>query len=58
MGMFEDRHFDEPFLTQEDHSRMKTMLLDPNKDLPLGISESVLQKATNLYETCIVKIRE
>lgn len=56
--MFEDRYFDEPFLTQEDHSRMKTMLLDPNKDLPLGISESVLQKATNLYETCIVKIRE
>lgn len=56
IGIVEGKRFDEPFLIQEDRSRMKIMLLDPNKDLPLQTIENILQKAINLYKTGEVKI--
>ena len=58
IGIVEGKRFNEPFLIQEDRSRMKIMLLDPNKDLPLQTIESILQKAINLYKTGKIKIKE
>lgn len=56
IGIVEGKRFDEPFLIQEDRSRMKIMLFDPNKDLPLKTIENILQKAINLYKTGEIKI--
>lgn len=58
IGIVEGKRFDEPFLIQEDRSRMKIMLFDPNEDLPLQTIESILQKAINLYKTGEIKIKE
>lgn len=58
IGIVEGKRFDELFLIQEDRSRMKIMLLDPNKDLPLQTIENILQKAINLYKTGVIKIKE
>ena len=56
IGIVEGKRFHEPFLIQEDRSRMKIMLLDPNKDLPLQTIKNILQKALNLYKTGEIKI--
>ncbi|HAO08155.1 MAG TPA: hypothetical protein DCQ50_14485 [Chryseobacterium sp.] len=58
IGIVEGKRFDEPFLIQEDRSRMKIMLFDPNEDLPLQTIESILQKAINFYKTGEIKIKE
>jgi hypothetical protein len=56
IGIVEGKRFDEPFLIQEDRSRMKIMLLDPNVDLPLKTINAILQRAINLYKTGEIKI--
>lgn len=56
IGLVEGKHFDQPFLIQEKRSRMKIMLLDQSKDLPVGRIRSVLKQALNLYKKGIVKI--
>ena len=56
IGIVEGKHFDESFLLQEARSRMKIMMFDSEKDLPLEQIESVIQKALNLYKSGIVKI--
>ncbi|KUJ60066.1 hypothetical protein AR687_20140 [Flavobacteriaceae bacterium CRH] len=56
IGIVEGKHFDEPFLIQEDRSRMKIMLFDCEEDLPLEKIEMVLQKALNLYKLGIIKV--
>jgi uncharacterized protein YdhG (YjbR/CyaY superfamily) len=48
IGIVEGKHFDEPFLIQEDRSRMKIMLFDPNQDLPVKKIEKILQKSLDL----------
>jgi hypothetical protein len=58
IGIVEGKRFCEPFLIQEDRSRMKIMLLDPNKDLPLQTIEKILQEAINFYKTGEIKIKE
>lgn len=58
IGIVEGKYFDEPFLLQEDRSRMKIMLLDPNKDLPIHTIEAILQKAINLYKSGTIKIEK
>ncbi|WP_259068061.1 DUF1801 domain-containing protein [Mucilaginibacter sp. X4EP1] len=57
IGIVEGQRFDEPFLIQEERSRMKIMLFDPNEDLPLQTIEEVLQKALNFYKTGLLKIK-
>lgn len=57
IGIVEGKHFDEPYLVQEARSRMKIMLLDPNKDLPIQTIENILRKAINLYKTGVVKLK-
>lgn len=49
IGIVEGKHFDEPFLIQEKRSRMKIMMFDVNKDLPLEQIVFVIQKALDLY---------
>ncbi|HEY1195782.1 DUF1801 domain-containing protein [Flavobacterium sp.] len=56
MGIVEGKYFDESFLIQENRSRMKIFLFDPQKDLPLQEIELIIQKAINLYKTGIVKV--
>ena len=56
LELLREKRFDEPFLIQEDRSRMKILLLDPNTDLPLHTIKDVLQKAISLYKTGEIKI--
>jgi hypothetical protein len=58
IGLVEGKYFDESFLIGEDRSRMKIMLLDPNKDLPIGTIKTVIQKAIDLYKTGVVKVKK
>jgi hypothetical protein len=57
IGIVEGKHFDHPDLIQENRSRMKIMLLDPNKDLPVKAIHSILKKAIDLYKTGVVKLK-
>lgn len=45
IGLVEGKEFDEPFLLQENRSRMKIYLLDLESDLDLNQIESLVQKA-------------
>ncbi len=58
MGIVEGKYFNEPFLLQENRSRMKIMLIDPNKDLPVGRIKTIAQKAINLYKTGVIPIKK
>jgi hypothetical protein len=49
LGIVEGKSFDQPFLIQEKRSRMKIMLLEPSKDLPVKIIKEILQQALSLY---------
>ena len=55
LGIVEGKRFDHPALVIEKRSRMKIMLFDPNKDLPIDIINSILQQAINFYKTGIIK---
>ena len=57
IGIVEGKYFDEAFLIQEERNRMKIMLFDPNKDLPIETIENILQKAISLYKTGTVKLK-
>src|ERR1700740_413966 len=46
--LVEGAHFDEPFLIQEKRSRMKIMLFDAEKNIPVKKVEGVLKKALDL----------
>jgi hypothetical protein len=46
--LVEGKHIDEKYLIQENRSRMKIMLIDPNADLPIEKIEQVLRKALSL----------
>ncbi|MFH7015763.1 DUF1801 domain-containing protein [Flavobacterium sp. FlaQc-47] len=56
IGILEGKHFNEPFLIQENRSRMKIIMLDFDKDLPLEQIEKVVSKALNLYKSGIIKV--
>ncbi len=55
LALVEGKYFDETFLLQENRSRIKIMLLDPNEDLPITILNNLLQKAIDLYRTGAIK---
>jgi hypothetical protein len=57
IGIVEGKYLDEPFLLKEERSRMKIMLVDPDKDLPVITINKILQKTLNLYKTGVVKIK-
>jgi hypothetical protein len=51
LGIVEGKHVNYPDLMIENRSRMKIMLFDQNKDLPVVTIESILQQALNLYRS-------
>ena len=55
IGIVEGKRFDEPFLLQENRSRMKIMLFEPNEDLPKPKIEAILSKAIGFYKTGEIK---
>lgn len=58
IGIVEGNRLDDAFLIQENRSRMKIMLLDANKDLPLKKIDALLQKVLNLYKTGEIKFKK
>ena len=57
IGLVEGKHFEEPFLLGEDRSRMKIMLLDPDKDLPVATIKKIIRKAIGLYQKGIIVLK-
>lgn len=57
IGFVEGKYFEEDFLIQENRSRMKIYLVDPNKNLPVKIVSGLIQKAINLYKSEVIKIK-
>ncbi|MFB9843274.1 DUF1801 domain-containing protein [Mucilaginibacter ginsenosidivorans] len=50
IGIVEGRKIDHPLLIQEERARMKIMLIDPTRDLPLETIGNILKTAIELYE--------
>lgn len=48
IGIVDGKLIDHPDLIQEDRSRMKILLIDPKKDIPLKIVRSVLNASLKL----------
>ena len=57
LGMVEGKHLQHPELLIENRSRMKIMLFDPAKNLPVKKINAILQQAVNLYKTGVIKIK-
>ena len=51
IGIVEGRNISHPRLIQESRSRMKILLIDPTKDLPVRIIISILKNAASFYRT-------
>lgn len=50
LGIVEGKQIEHPLLIQEKRSRMKIMLLDPDKDLPMKLIQAILKKVLKLYK--------
>ncbi|MEO6166026.1 MAG: DUF1801 domain-containing protein [Chitinophagales bacterium] len=50
LGIVEGRKIDHPQLLQEKRSRMKILLIDPAKDLPIKTITGILKSALKLYK--------
>lgn len=57
LGIVEGKHIHHPLLVQEKRARMKTMLFNPDEDLPIEILTTILQQAIGLYKNGTVKIK-
>ena len=49
LGIVEGRNIDHPLLITGERSRMKIMILDPTKDLPVKTIDTILKKAIQFY---------
>jgi len=58
IGIVEGQRFEHPHLIIEKRSRMKIMLFDPNKDLPVKTITGILQQALHLYKSGTIKIKD
>ncbi len=58
LGIVEGKRLDHPGLIQEKRSRMKIMLMDAAKDIPIKTIETILQMALDLYRTGQVKVNK
>ncbi len=58
IGFVEGKHLNHPDLLMEKRSRMKTILFDPNADLPIDTITSLVNQAIELYQNGTVKIKE
>lgn len=57
LGIVEGKRFNHPDLIIEKRARMKIMLFDPNKDLPVKTIKMILMQAINFYKTGEVKVK-
>ncbi len=56
IGIVEGKHIDHKDLITEKRSRMKIILFDPNKDLPVKTIRIILKQALDLYKSGKVKV--
>ncbi|MDN5289268.1 MAG: hypothetical protein JWR38_5542 [Mucilaginibacter sp.] len=56
LGIVEGQRFDHPDLIIEKRSRMKIMLFEADKDLPVKTIQAILKQAIDLYKTGAIKI--
>ena len=56
LGIVEGKRIHHPKLIEEKRSRMKVMLFDPEKDLPVKEIKTVLHTAIDLYKSGVIKI--
>ncbi len=54
-GIVEGKHIEHPGLLIERRSRMKIMLVDPNKDIPVRTVTKILKQALDLYKKGVIK---
>jgi Domain of unknown function (DU1801) len=57
LGIVEGKHIHHPELVMEKRSRMKTMLFDAGKDLPIKTIKAIIKEAVGLYKTGVVKLK-
>lgn len=57
MGVVEGKHIAHKDLIQEKRSRMKIILFDPNKDLPVKTIHFILKQGLDLYKSGKVKTK-
>jgi hypothetical protein len=50
IGFVEGKHLDDPHLLTEKRARMKILLLDPAKDIPIGRVDRLLKQALSILE--------
>jgi hypothetical protein len=57
LGIVEGKHFNHPLLIIEKRSRMKIILFDAGKQLPVKTIQLILKQAIDLYKTGVVKLK-
>lgn len=57
LGIVEGKHIEHPKLIVEKRLRMKIMLFDANKNLPVKTISNILQEVINLYKTGVIKTK-
>jgi hypothetical protein len=55
LGIVEGKRFNHPALISEKRSRMKIMLFDPDKDLPIELINTILEQTIIFYKTGVIK---
>jgi Domain of unknown function (DU1801) len=58
LGIVEGKHFNHPLLIIEKRSRMKIMLFNAEKELPVKTIRLILKQAIDLYKTGVVNIKK
>jgi hypothetical protein len=58
IGFVEGKRLEHADLIIESRSRMKILLIDANKDLPIKAINALLKKAILLYKTGVVKLKK
>lgn len=57
IGIVEGKRIDHPNPLIEGHSRMKIMLIDPDKDIPLKEINKILKQVIGFYKDGTIKIK-
>ncbi len=55
--MVEGKHLHHPKLEIGSRSRMKIFTVDPGKNLPKKVIETILQEALDLYRNGVIKVK-
>jgi Domain of unknown function (DU1801) len=57
IGFVEGKHLLHKALIQEERARMKILLMDANKDLPVKLIQSLLKQALDLYRSGLIPVK-